>query len=187
MRTRDLEKQKRIKEAMVQLFLREGMSSASIAKIAKEAGVSPATIYIYYDSKEAMMAEVFHEYSQRSYGYMMHCVRPEMTGRELIDAIVRGYYSFSREYEDVFSFVEQCSLCPTLSQVVSLKECCCDIMDLFHRYQRQGIMKDISESVLGAVLFAPVKQLAHDHKSPASKQQKELDELIGLLQDLLVR
>ena len=45
MRTRDYEQQQRIKEAMVRLILREGINGASVAKIAREAGVSPATIY----------------------------------------------------------------------------------------------------------------------------------------------
>ncbi|MBR3395145.1 MAG: helix-turn-helix transcriptional regulator, partial [Firmicutes bacterium] len=49
MRTRDPEKQKKIKEATVRLILREGINGASVAKIAREAEVSPATIYVYYD------------------------------------------------------------------------------------------------------------------------------------------
>ena len=55
MRTRDYEKQQRIKEAMVRLILREGINGASVSKIAREAGVSPATIYIYYTSKEDLL------------------------------------------------------------------------------------------------------------------------------------
>jgi len=46
MRIKDADKQQRIKEAMVRLFLREGIDGTSISKIAREAGVSPATIYV---------------------------------------------------------------------------------------------------------------------------------------------
>ncbi|MBQ6372233.1 MAG: helix-turn-helix transcriptional regulator, partial [Oscillospiraceae bacterium] len=52
MRFKDLDKQQRIKEAMVSLILREGIDGTSVSKIAREAGVSPATIYVYYESKE---------------------------------------------------------------------------------------------------------------------------------------
>lgn len=62
MRLRDEDKQRRIKEAMVNLILREGIDGTSMSKIAKEAGVSAATIYVYYESKEEMLAEVFREY-----------------------------------------------------------------------------------------------------------------------------
>ena len=106
MRLRDSEKQQRIKEAMIRLILRDGISGTSVAKIAREAGVSPATIYIYYENKEEMMAEVFREYSHDSYRYLMRRVRPEMSSAELIEAIVRGYYRYTVEHEEEFSFVE---------------------------------------------------------------------------------
>ena len=61
MRNRDLEKQQRIKRATVELILREGIAGASVSKIAKRAGVSAATIYVYYNSKEAMLSEVYSE------------------------------------------------------------------------------------------------------------------------------
>ena len=62
MRTRDYEKQERIKEAMVRLILREGINGASVAKIAREAGVSPATTYIYYDRQGALLSAALREY-----------------------------------------------------------------------------------------------------------------------------
>ena len=80
LRFKDEDKRQRIKDAMVRLILREGIDGASVSKIAREAGVSPATIYVYYDSKEEMLAEVFREYSRRPYQYVMRLVRPEMSG-----------------------------------------------------------------------------------------------------------
>ena len=47
MRNKDFDKQNRIKEAMIQLILRDGIDGVSMSKIAKEVGVSPATIYVY--------------------------------------------------------------------------------------------------------------------------------------------
>ncbi len=46
MRKRDDEKEKSIKEAVIKLILEEGFHGTSISKIAKVAGVSPATVYI---------------------------------------------------------------------------------------------------------------------------------------------
>ena len=47
MRKKDDEKRNNIKKAVVEVILEEGMNGASISKIAKSAGVSPATVYIY--------------------------------------------------------------------------------------------------------------------------------------------
>ena len=202
MRNRDYDKQQRIKEAMVRLILQEGIEKTSVAKIARDAGVSPATIYIYYSSKEDMLAEVFREYSRKSYHYLMDRIRPDMAGSELIDTIVRSFYAYTREHEEVFSFVEQCTRCPSVTEEVSLQECCCGIFDLIHEYQRRGILRGFSDQNYAAVLFAPVRYLASKRgcgcapadepvstcatTSEATDAERQLNELVQMLQYLLV-
>ena len=184
MRIKDENKQQRIKEAMVRLILREGIDGTSVSKIAREAGVSPATIYVYYDSKEEMLAEVFREYAAAPYRYLMGQVSREMDGRELIETLVRGSYRFSREHEEIFSFVEQCSRCPSLSERVSEEECSCDILGLIHDYQARGVLRPCSDWNMGAVLFAPVRFLAMNRCEPNVSDQ--LTELVQMLQRLLL-
>ena len=184
--TKDFDKQQRIKEAMVRLILQEGINGASVSKIAREAGVSPATIYIYYSSKEEMLAEVFQEYSHQSYHYLMRQIQPEMDGGQLIEAIVRGYFAYTLEHEEVFSFVEQCSRCPTLSSNVSEEECCCEVFDLLHEYQDRGEVRRWSDPNLAAVLFSPVRFIAMDHSRGPEMLEAQLEELIQMLRELLL-
>jgi AcrR family transcriptional regulator len=184
MRTRDYDKQQRIKEAMVHLILREGINGASVSKIAREAGVSPATIYIYYESKEDLLSAAFREYAHQSYQYLGRQIRPGMGAAELIEAIVRGYYAYTVEHEEIFSFVEQCAHCPTLAEYVSQQECCCGIFDLMHQYQARGLLRRCSDANLAAVLFAPVRFLAMNRKSGPAEPQ--LRELVAMLQRLLL-
>ena len=186
MRTRDYEKQQRIKEAIVNVILKEGINGASVAKIAQEASVSPATIYIYYSNKEEMLAEVFKEYSHQSYYYLMQRMQPEMSGAELIEAIVRGVFSYTVEHEEAFSFVEQCSRCPSLAESVCVTECCCDVFDLLHKYQDMGILKRYSDPNLSAVLFSPVRFLALNSRTMHYNAEEQLAELVQMMQELLL-
>lgn len=186
MRSKDLDKQKRIKDAMVKLILREGIDGASVSKIAREAGVSPATIYVYYENKEDMLAEVFREYAGKSFEYLMKRMEPGMGGGELIDAIVQGYYSFSREHEEVFSFVEQCSRCPGLSEHVSEQKCSCDVLGLIHAYQSRGEMRKIHDLNMTALLFSPVRFLAMNGPFERGEEEVMLEEMAELLKGLLL-
>ncbi len=186
MRTRDCEKQQRIKEAIVNVILREGINGASVAKIAREASVSPATIYIYYSNKEEMLAEVFKEYSHQSYHYLMKRMQPEMSGAELIETIIRGVFNYTVEHEEVFSFVEQCSRCPSLSETVCETDCCCDVFELIHRYQELGIIRRCSDPNLSAVLFSPVRFLAMNSRSMHFDAEAELAELVKMMQEMLL-
>lgn len=186
MRAKDYDKQQRIKKAMVRLILREGLNGASVSKIAKEANVSPATIYVYYSSKEEMFAEVYRECSHHSYRFLMRRVSKDMSGAELIDTLVHGFYEYTIEHEEIFSFVEQCSHCPTLSEHASEKECGCDIFDLIHVFQERGELKRYSDPNLAAVLFAPVRHIALNHKKYQTQPDALLQELTGMLQELLL-
>ncbi len=52
MRTKDDFKQEALFQATIKLVNDIGFVSSSVAKIAKEADVSPATIYVYHKNKE---------------------------------------------------------------------------------------------------------------------------------------
>lgn len=187
MRSKDYDKQKRIKEAMIQLILRDGIDGTSMSKIAKEAGVSSATIYVYYESKEDMLSEVFREYAAKSYDYLMKHIHPSMDAKELIEAIVKSCYYFSVEHKDIFSFVEQCSRCPTLSGNFSEKECSCNILDFIHEYQMRGAIQPFSDLNISAVLFAPVRFLASNRQWFEKDEDVLLDELVCMLQHMLLK
>ncbi len=186
MRVKDESKQHRIKEAMVSLILREGIDGTSVAKIAKEAGVSAATIYVYYENKEQMLAEVFSEYARQPYQYILRCLRPGMSGSELIETMVRGCYDFSTEHEEIFSFVEQCSRCPTLSARVCEKDCSGELLNMIHAYQESGVMKRCSDWNTAAILFAPVRWLAMNREMAHSDSESLLDELVRMIQETLL-
>ena len=59
MRTRDDEKKAALFEATVKLVNEIGFVSSSVSKIAKEAGVSPATLYVYYKNKEDLLVSTY--------------------------------------------------------------------------------------------------------------------------------
>ena len=186
MRLKDEDKKQRIKDAVVQLVLRDGIDGISVSKIAKEAGVSSSTIYVYYDSKEAMMAEVFDEYSHKPYGYLCERMRPDMDGREVIETIVRGNYLFSVEHEEIFSFVEQCSRQPGLSEKVCGEKCSAGVMETIHTYQERGVLRTVSDMNIASLLFAPIKFLAMNRRLMGNEEERCITELIDLLEGILV-
>ena len=185
MRTKDFDKQKRIKEATVSLFLREGINGVSVAKIAKEAGVSPATIYVYYENKEDMLGELFSEYAHKSYHYLAGKVSPEMDAAQFVETLIRGTYNYVLENEEIFSFVEQCSSCPSLQEIVCQKDCINDVFCLIHNYQDRGMIRRYSDDNIAAVLFAPVRLMASNRNITADPDS-ELRELIEMMQRMLL-
>jgi AcrR family transcriptional regulator len=59
MRIKDEEKQEALFEATVKLVNEIGFAASSVAKIAKEAKVSAATLYVYYKNKEDLLVSTY--------------------------------------------------------------------------------------------------------------------------------
>ena len=59
MRKIDEQKKLKIKAAVMTLVDQDGLTNLTTAKVAKTAGVSPATLYIYYQDKTDMLSRIY--------------------------------------------------------------------------------------------------------------------------------
>jgi AcrR family transcriptional regulator len=62
--TMDSDKRRQIVEGARAVFLAQGFDAASMGEIARQAGVSKGTLYVYFDSKEALFQTIVHEQCQ---------------------------------------------------------------------------------------------------------------------------
>lgn len=186
MRKRDDEKEKSIKEAVIKLILEEGFHGTSISKIAKEAGVSPATVYIYFDNKEIMLRDIYREYSEEIYTYILRGIKQDMGGQQLIELLVRSYYNYIREHKEIFNFVEQFSNCPSLACGCSETKNICNVNQLIDEMKRNGIIKDFKNDNLFAIIFYPVKAIAAKTHRTEAERAELLEEMIEIIRGALL-
>ena len=65
MRVRDPDKEHAIREKALEMIVAHGFDGLSMQKLAKAAGVSPATIYIYFKSRDDLIVSLFREEQRR--------------------------------------------------------------------------------------------------------------------------
>jgi len=186
MRRKDDEKEKSIKEAVVKLILQLGFHGTSISKIAKEAGVSPATVYIYYENKEVMLQDIYREYSEEIFDYLLSMVYKDMDGHELIEILARGYYTYIKDNGEIFHFVDQFSSCPALANHCTERKGVSNLNNLFEEMKEKRVLKDIQNDNLVAILFFPVKSIAIKQCTCEVEQDNLLKEMIMIIQDALL-
>lgn len=187
MRKKDDEKQRCIKNAVVQLILEVGFQGASISKIAKVAGVSPATVYIYYENKDAMLRDIYQEYAEDTMQYLLQCLSPNMGGEEIIAELIRQYYSFIIENKEIFHFIEQFSGCPSLQGSCGLMRGPGDMNRLLTDLKNRQILNNFNNDNLYAILFSPVKAIAVKTCDTENNKAERLDELIYIIQKALIK
>ena len=186
-RRKDDEKQRSIKNALIQLMLQEGFQGTSIAKIAKIAGVSPATVYIYYENKDAMLREIYIEYVEDIYQTILKRLTPDMRGEEIISELIQQYYSFIKENQEIFHFIEQYSSCPILQSSCGLMKGPADLYQLLTELKSRQVFIDYSNDILYAILFSRVKSIALKNYESEQVATKRLNELVSMVQLLLIK
>lgn len=186
MRRKDDEKQKRIKEAVIKLILKEGFHGTSISKIAKEAGVSPATVYIYYENKEVMLHEIYHEHSEDIFDYLFVKLNNCNTGEQIIEILVREYYLYIEDNSEVFHFVDQFLSCPSLANQCSARNGINILNNLFDEMKRKRVFKEFKNDNLRVILFYPTKSIAMNSCIDNDEKYELVNELIKIVQNTLL-
>lgn len=186
MRKKDDEKQNNIKKAVIKLILEEGFQGTSMSKIAKEAGVSPATVYIYYQNKEMMLQDIYLEYSEEAFNYLLSKITISMDGKQLIEMLIRSYYDYIKDHEDIFHFVEQFSSCPALSNRCEVMKEIHRIYNLFDDMKHKKVIKNYRNNNILAVIFSPVKTISNNHCNSEEEKSEMLQEMIKIIQDALL-
>lgn len=186
MRKKDDEKARGIKEAVVKLILQEGFHGASISKIAKMAGVSPATVYIYFENKENMLQEIYREYSEEIFAYLLNDAIRSMDGHQLMEFLIRGHYNYIQNHKEVFNYVEQFANCPALAGGCHGKRVFEKINNLLDEMKKNRIIKDYSNEILAALIFSPIKPVALDATRSEPQKEAMLKEMITIIQEAVL-
>lgn len=186
MRRKDDEKEKSIKEAVIKLILQEGFHGTSISKIAKAAGVSPATVYIYYENKEVMFQDIYLEYSEEIYEYLLDKLKNARNGNEFIEILVKEYYIYIKENDEVFHFVDQFSSCPALVSQCSVGKGINSLIKLLEEMKGRNILKDFKNENLIAMLFSPIKNIAINKCIEEVQRVELLREMTRIMQEALL-
>ena len=106
MRPRDPKKVEAIINASIKLVIDLGFSQISISKIAKEAKVSPATIYIYFKNKEDLFIQIFLELKNKIHTASLEGIKEEMTPEESFKSIWSRYMKYNLDHYDYLIYCE---------------------------------------------------------------------------------
>lgn len=83
-------KKQEILEAAIQVFAQKGIAGAKIHHIAKAAGVSQGTIYLYYKSKEEIFQNILQLHTQSAEPMLLRFLSPDDGPREKIRKLMLG-------------------------------------------------------------------------------------------------
>jgi AcrR family transcriptional regulator len=175
MRIKDENKQDSIIKATIKLVNQIGFASSSVSKIAKEANVSPATIYIYYKNKEDLLASTYIEIKQKLSSALLKNYDDTKPFRDVLKTFWFNGFDFVSQYRDYYQYAEQFSNSP-FSALVNKEDVEKHFEPLLKVLQKgieQKIIKDVSFDILSAFIFYPMMTLSNPKQCSSFKLNKE--------------
>lgn len=187
MRTRDENKEQAIRQHAIALVVKNGLDCFSVQKLAKAAGVSPATIYIYYKDRDDLLFQICSDVSSRMLADSLKNFDPDMHFAEGLKRQWQNRAAFFMNNPLEVQFIEQMRYMPMYEQVTELlKKNFGRVMGQFmHKAIERKELVPLPFEVYWSVAFAPLYQMIKFHNEGRShvNQHFELTDEI-LLQAL---
>jgi len=163
MRIKDEIKQDALFEATVKLVNEIGFASSSVSKIAKQAGISPATIYVYFKNKEDLLVSTYIEI-KKNIGRAIHeDFDDSLPIRDILKNVWIKMFDYIARYPNYFQYTEQFSNSPYQSLVdkQEIERYFDPVITVLYRGIEQRIIKNVDFHILTAFMFYPIMALSN--------------------------
>ena len=170
MRTRDENKERSIRDKALQIIVNQGLNGFSMHKLAKAAGVSPATIYIYFKDKEDLVLQLIEEASEKMVDITLKNFSPSMNFSEGLRVQWTNRMKYCMKYPDQMHFLEQLRHSPYSDKLMEM------MGDKFkttmgefvsNAIKRKELVK-VPVEVYWSIAFAPLYNLVKFHMTGKS-------------------
>ena len=167
MRQRDENKELAIREKALEMAVEDGFDGLSMQKLAKAAGVSPATIYIYFKDRDDLIIQLWLQEMKKMVDATLEGFDPLMPFDEGMKIQWLNRARFCMEHSASMHFMEQIKFSP-------YHDACMKKMDTtFLKIMGEFVHNAISRKelvklpleVYWSVAFAPLYQLVKMHMS----------------------
>jgi len=178
MRIRDDKKQEALLLATVKVVNEIGFAASSVSKIAKEAGVSPATLYVYFKNKEDLLISTYVEIKKGMGNAMLEGFDDTRPVHDILHQVWRNSFQYVVENKNEFRYAEQFSNSPFVEQVDKdrIQKSFEPLFAVVQRGIEQKILKEVNLELVATFLFHPILVLANpNHCSTFELSQANID------------
>jgi AcrR family transcriptional regulator len=162
------DKRDEIVRAALELIAEHGFHAAPMAMIAERAGVGAGTIYRYFENKDVLIYELYRELEEKMYPVLVVGYDEEHTIRgrfmHLGTALLRYFIACPLH----FRFLEQFHNSPygadfRREKLLGKREKGDLFCSLLQEGADQQVIKDLPLTILAALAFGPLINVARDH------------------------
>lgn len=167
MRIKEEEKVNRIYRAAIKVINLEGFQGSSMSKIATDANVSPATIYLYFMNKDDMIKKLYIQLKLKM-GKSYFSTESDLSpSKGTFRTIWLNHYQYVIENIEEYNFLENFSNSPLIDHVEKEfnVDYCPVFESLFNNSKSAKLIQPLHNDIIYSLLFAPISQMVKKSKS----------------------
>ena len=155
---KSIDKRTALLKATLSLVNNGGIQSASMAKVAKIANVSPATIYLFFESKQDLVNQLYLDVKGSFAEAAFSQYESDDEVKKSFEKIWIAMAAFKLENKEEASFLSQCDNTPMIDEETRQEglKYLTPLFDLWSKGIKEGIIKDISPYLLYAFSIYPM-------------------------------
>ncbi len=170
MRTRDTGKEDIVKKEAISMLVKEGFNGFSMNKLAKKAGISVATLYIYYTDKDDLVIKLGIEIGQNFFRETLKDFSPDMPFKDGLRKQWENRARFAIRYPEEVAYYEILRHTQHGEQVLSqsIADFKAAMSKFYHNAIRRKELKPLSLEVFWSVAYGPLYSLLRFHSEGKS-------------------
>lgn len=140
-------RREQILSAAVRVFARQGYAATRVDDVAREAGIAKGSVYLYFDSRDALLAAAFEAYGTASHAVLQQARSGPGPALDQLAALVRSVVTMmAKEPEiarillDLWAAGSQ-EAGPTLDMAAEYREYRAVIAELLARAEAEGALR----------------------------------------------
>ena len=163
MRIKDDKKQEALFRATIKLVNDIGFASSSVSKIAKSAGVSPATLYTYFRNKDDLIVSTYMTVMDAMSAGIFTGLDTTLPVRDVLHQIWRNTFGYVQANRAGFLYTEQFAKSPYVQhlKVEDLKRFYAPLVTTIRRGVEEKVLKDVHFHMHAMFFLYPIFTLAN--------------------------
>lgn len=140
------------------IIVQNGLFDAAVGKIAKAAGIPVGSVYTYFESKEALINEIFREAKQEMGAYIFQPIVPEVSEKKALNIYWERAVDFGLANQEKFFFAEQFANSPLIqsSTQAEIKTQFAPVFRLLENGISKGLLKPMDVFVMHNIVYTNI-------------------------------
>lgn len=155
------DKKSALLSATLTLVNNHGFHNVPMSKIAKLAGVSPATIYLYFEHKQDLINTLYLEVKESFSACAFKNYNEEMSVKKGFEVIWFNIANYKLNKINEAAFLAQCDNSPIIDEKIRVEglKNLQPLLDLWEIGKKEGIIKPLSHYILYSYTIYPLSFL----------------------------